>query len=625
MHGGVVLKITMEENIPIIILSDDDDDADESMTLNDSSVLFVENENNETEISKHIEQVDEDLAITYTQTGTVLPHARYDCTLHFCRADQDVSGPLQQNATYCDQCFCYVCDKQVSICEFWTTPGICHCNAHKHSVYWKALRDKSLMGYLHELNFAFDPLDMDSDLRHAETSLKQFAGSLAMKYAVFLMGSGSQKTSVNCRCNCHRINDNTAIQAGCKGCQKHHLKVLSFNYSPVSQHIQMFLQEAMKENPKACIVMLLGTVKIFISHSAPGNTHAAFAMSDAVTLLQWSLHVLPWDDPLLSAVIKGQNITGERHIKGRRVETLWEPLGLIEARVCRLQQLNKYRELARYLKVVKSPNIPQLQRLKDFVPLFLCKFRAYLRILTSGHAPKIENPQSDSGNVNTIMLDHLLATEWTPVEGSNLKRMEVLKFALRVLDCNNAVFADTESWVYLLSVVSSSHIAQDGLVVAAFYEEPDVNFQTVTRGIANSILQELTATSRIQISKSFENGYPDQSRLLLATQALVLRILHSQFSPILTVILSFRVIYSFVYTPRLLLKAYTLLSTWLFTFLGTQFFAFVHLHNRLYFRIQFNRWALRALFFGLLIASLSQEKRQILQQIQIRAAYPHPE
>lgn len=36
----------MEEN-PIIILSDDDDDDDESMTLNDSSVLFVENENNE--------------------------------------------------------------------------------------------------------------------------------------------------------------------------------------------------------------------------------------------------------------------------------------------------------------------------------------------------------------------------------------------------------------------------------------------------------------------------------------------------------------------------------------------------------------------------------------------------
>lgn len=62
------------------------------------------------------------------------------------------------------------------------------------------------------------------------------------------------------------------------------------------------------------------------------------------------------------------------------------------------------------------------------VPRALCaasrltppQFRAYLRILTSGHVPKIELPQSDSGNVNTIMPDHLLAAEWTPVEGIEL-------------------------------------------------------------------------------------------------------------------------------------------------------------------------------------------------------------
>ncbi|CAM4683077.1 unnamed protein product [Leuciscus chuanchicus] len=43
---------------------------------------------------------------------------------------------------------------------------ICHCNCHKHSVYWKALR-QSQMGYPHELNFTFKPLNMDSDLRCA--------------------------------------------------------------------------------------------------------------------------------------------------------------------------------------------------------------------------------------------------------------------------------------------------------------------------------------------------------------------------------------------------------------------------------------------------------------------------
>nr|XP_055061963.1 uncharacterized protein zgc:112980 isoform X1 [Misgurnus anguillicaudatus] len=621
--GGVMVKITMEENIPIIILSDDDDE--ESMTLNDSSVLFVENEEKQTEISKHIEQVDEDLAITYTQTGTVLPHARYDCTLPFNRAEQDVFGPLQENAKHCEQCFCYICDQPASMCQFWILPGICHCNAHKHSVYWKTLRDKSLMGYLHEINFTFDPLDMDSDLRNAETSLKNFAGSLSLKYAKFLMGCDNSKRPLSCRCTCHRTNNGTTSVTGCKGCQTHHLKFLQYDYTSVSQHIQMFLQEAAKQNPKACIVMLLGAAKLFINHTAPGSTHAALAVSDTVSMLLWrvmtkvwkilvdcefsysfkkqlqlfyqrlplpsnstlprSLNVLPWDDPLLTAVMKGQNVTGERHVKGRRAEILSEPVGVIQARVCKLQQNKKYRELARYLKLVKCFSSPTLEKLRDLIPLYLCKvgeyigavnamlspmpgtacpasrltpaqFRGFLRVLVSGHAPVIKNQQADSGTVNMIVPDHLLATEWTPIEGSNLlKLMEVLKFALRVLDCNTAVFADSESWMYLLSVISSSHISPDGLVVAAFYAEPDLSFQMVTRSLSSAILEELSSTSRLQIPKAFENGYPDQARLMLATQALVLRIFHSKLTPILAVIFAFR----------------------------------------------FNRWALRWLFCGLLV------------------------
>ncbi len=54
-----------------------------------------------------------------------------------------------------------------------------------------------------------------------------------------------------------------------------------------------------------------------------------------------SLSVLPWDDPLLSAVMKGQNITGERQVKGRRHQVLCEPLVVIQVRVCKLQQQNK--------------------------------------------------------------------------------------------------------------------------------------------------------------------------------------------------------------------------------------------------------------------------------------------
>uniref|UniRef100_A0A671MJJ2 Uncharacterized LOC107702537 n=1 Tax=Sinocyclocheilus anshuiensis TaxID=1608454 RepID=A0A671MJJ2_9TELE len=628
-----------EHDIPIIILSDEDDDeGDFWMTHNDSSVLIVENERNEADVSKHIEELDEDLAITYTQTATVLPHARYDCTLAFCRAEQDVSGPLQDNGKHCDQCFCYICDKLASMCEFWTIPGICHCNAHKHSVYWKALRDKSLMGFLHELNFTFDPLDMDSDLRragpllwkHIENSLQKFAGSLAMKYATFLLGFENPNHSMSCRCTCHRnINRTTQSQTiGCKGCYKHHFKLLEYDYTVVSQHVKMFLNEAKKENPKACVVMLLGAIKLFVTHTTPGNIHAANTVSETVSVLLWrfmtkvwtllvgfdfsssfikqlesfyqklplpsnctlpkSLSVLPWDDPLLSAVMKGQNITGERQGKGRKHKVLCEPLVVIQARVCKLQQQNKYRELARYLKVDGDYTGAVCHMLSP-MPGAMClasrltpqQFRAYLRILTSGHAPAVTQ-EFDTGNGHMVIPDPLRSTEWSPIEGSNsFKMMEVLKFALRVLDCNSIVFADPETWVYLLSVVGSSFTTPDGIPVGAFYAEPDVTYQMGTRDAASAILEELTMTSRIQIPKTFESGYPDQARLLLATQALVLRIFHSQLRPILNVIISFR----------------------------------------------FNRWALRWFFYSLLVRpevlhyllcclleELSDERYQLLQR-----------
>ncbi|XP_016135132.1 uncharacterized protein [Sinocyclocheilus grahami] len=461
-----------EHDIPIIILSDDDDDeeGDFWMTHNDSSVLIVENERNEADVSKHIEELDEDLIITYTQTATVLPHARYDCTLAFCRAEQDVSGPLQDNGKHCDQCFCYICDKLASMFIF------------------------------------------------IHTGIPQYA---------YLTYSFYQKLPLPSNCTLPKI-----------------------------------------------------------------------------------LSVLPWDDPLLSAVMKGQNITGERQGKGRKHKVLCEPLVVIQARVCKLQQQNKYRELARYLKVVKSINNPMLQRMKDLVPLYLCKdgdytgavchmlspmpgamclasrlapqqFRSYLRILTSGHAPDVTQ-EFDTRNGHMVIPDPLRSTKWSPIEGSNsFKMMEVLKFALRVLDCNSIVFADPETWVYLLSVVSSSFTTPDGVPVGAFYAEPDVTYQTGTRDAASAILEELTMTSRIQIPKTFESGYPDQARLLLATQALVLRIFHSQLRPILNVIISFR----------------------------------------------FNRWALRWFFYSLLVRpevlhyllcclleELSNERYQLLQR-----------
>ena len=34
------------------------------------------------------------------------------------------------NATFCEQCYCYVCDKKASECSFWTSGAQPHCNAY---------------------------------------------------------------------------------------------------------------------------------------------------------------------------------------------------------------------------------------------------------------------------------------------------------------------------------------------------------------------------------------------------------------------------------------------------------------------------------------------------------------
>uniref|UniRef100_A0A4W4GNH4 Uncharacterized protein n=1 Tax=Electrophorus electricus TaxID=8005 RepID=A0A4W4GNH4_ELEEL len=556
----------MDQNTTVIVLSDDEDEGES--TIYESSVLIVE-ENEGTDAPKTSEVLDEDVTITFSRKAHVLPHARYDCTIPFCFTEGDVTGPEDSNAAYCEQCFCYVCDKLASTCQFWVIPGFCHCNAHKRSFYWKSLRDKRIMGYLHELNFTFDPMDMDADLRRAEASLQQFACSLALKFAAFLVGVEKPKQPICCYCQCHSTNSRTTeshsasgSEVGCKSCRSRHVYFPEYDYSGVQERVCMFLDDAKQENPKSSIVMLLGAMKLIISHSAPGNTHSIKEVSRAVDMLLYryvnpvtpvfcssahllstlqpvtmakicalfgfSLNVLPWNDPLLSAVLKGQNVSGERRVKGRRAEVLLEPIVVIRARVQKLQQQKKYRELAlpfccfQMCTFLNGSHSCTLQDLSDWAPFYLCKvgdyagavnamfssmsgslcpasrlspaqFCAYLRIFVSGHAPSdMPNPL-----FLNIQPDPFLSSTWTPVQGGSLlKRLAVVKFALRVLNCNDAVFAQ---------------------------------------------------------------GYPDQALLLLATQALALRICHSRLCPALHIVMQLNpwalywLFYSLVGQPNVVL------------------------------------------------------------------------
>lgn len=43
-----------------------------------------------------------------------------------------------------------------------------------------------------------------------------------------------------------------------------------YSYTPVMEHVHAFLDDTMKETPKTSSVMVLGAIKLFVSHSAPG-------------------------------------------------------------------------------------------------------------------------------------------------------------------------------------------------------------------------------------------------------------------------------------------------------------------------------------------------------------------
>ncbi|KAM7419619.1 hypothetical protein PAMA_016629 [Pampus argenteus] len=564
---------TAVDNREIIILSDDDDEDDEGceqdVSCSEPSVVIVEVEDvKKSDCVLPPSALDEDLVVTFSRPAEVLPHARYDCPIHlFTATDCEIRAPLAGNQLICDQCFCYICDKLASSCVMWCHSGVCHCNSHKRSDFWKDIRNSTLLGGLKTFNLTLS--EIDAHLRQAEMMLQCFRRELTVQFSSYLEGKRLEEYGLSILNHQGLIHD----------------------YTPVYESVSSFLNKADKQDGRAAAIMRLGAAEDFIQHfQIPGtfilqSSKANVAEAKALLLqrivaslqrqmvmadftaefthklqdfykrlnfpaplkrMRNSLCVRPWDDILLVSVLKGQNLLGFRKDKGKR-DILTEQISVVLLRTELLQHQHRYRELCRYLQVVQTDKPSRFQEVQDLIPFFTCMegnftsalhslpssisgtasrftpnlFLTYLRIFETATAPKLIVSQPTQLCYSDA--------EWKPIKDAvPLKRAELVKFALRVQRCCSAVYQDSLCWTHLLKIVNTPCGSLSGIPA------PSPEFLNNAKDVVYSIL--LDQSAYIHIPRAFQLEYPDQALLLLITGALGLRILTAALSPALPVL-----------------------------------------------------------------------------------------
>ncbi|KFQ73241.1 hypothetical protein N337_08303, partial [Phoenicopterus ruber ruber] len=580
-----------EKEQSIILISDDEAES----TLGNSVLLVDPLEKSALEEKKSEEVVDEEceLMVTFCKQAKVMPHARYDCTIHpFERTECDTCSPLGQNADICTQCYCYICDKLASECQNWTTPSLCHCNAHNKSKFWKDQRDFALAGVL--VMFNLELTDIDADLRHGGSLLIKFIQELSVEYNKYLVGERMPPTQHECFCL-------PKLPPGqCNICRSRSMEVV-YKYSEVFALVTRFLNQAERESPKAAAVMFLGAAKEIALHKDPALSwqnlgHTASLKIAVPCLLQRittqlqrmlvlcdfpknlyekfvnffqsislpchcfgfsnSLNVVPWDHVLLTTVLKGQNITGQRTQKGRKV-FLWETLPVIEARVEKLVDKKNYKEVVRYLRAVKCNDTKGLRDLRDKIPFYLCKtgdfldaahsllfpvnslacctacritplqFEVYLKMFRTGSIPT-GNDMLDPGPWITIGKCDFLLTKYKIcfgffflLAGPPLKDGVLIKQALKLLYSNVSLYRNPKCWSSLIMILgSSSLLEKSGHLHPLSLKEPPLDFQKGVLAASGGLLEELKAKINVSLPPAiFSPHLQHEACLILAVQA----------------------------------------------------------------------------------------------------------
>ncbi|XP_074914659.1 uncharacterized protein LOC142045258 isoform X2 [Buteo buteo] len=518
-----------EKEQSIILISDDEAES----TLGNSVLLVDPLEKSALEEEKSEEVVDEEceLMVTFCKQAKVMPHARYDCTIHpFERMECDTCSPLGKNADICNQCYCYICDKLASECQNWTTPSLCHCNAHNKSKFWKDQRDFALAGVL--VMFNLDLTDIDADLRHGGSLLIKFIQELSVEYNKYLVGERMPPTQHECFCL-------PKLPPGqCNICRSRNMEIV-YKYSGVFALVTRFLNQAERESPKAAAVMFLGAAKEIALHKDPALSWQNLGHTDslklAVPCLLQSLNVVPWDHVLLTTVLKGQNVTGQRTQKGRKV-FLWETLPVIEARVEKLVDKKNYKEVVRYLRAVKCNDTKGLRDLRDKIPFYLCKTGDFLdaahsllfpvNSLACCTACRITPFQFEvylkmfrTGSVPTGK-DMLEPGPWITV-GSPLKDGVLVKQALKLLYNNVSLYRNPKCWSSLIMILGSSNfLEKSGHLHPLSLKEPPLDFQKGVLAASGGLLEELKSKINVSLPPAILSPHlHHEACLILAVQA----------------------------------------------------------------------------------------------------------
>ncbi|KAM5151795.1 uncharacterized protein ACMZJ9_010048 [Mantella aurantiaca] len=590
---GTSLEAALPE-VSVIVISDDESDV----SALGNSVLLIEEaaETIFTPEKRKLEVLDDELAITYSKKAHVMPHARYDCTSHpFMRAEQETEIPLEQNASFCGECYCYLCDKPSSECSSWTCPTGCHCNAHNKSKYWKELRDTALAGIL--TMFQLDLTEIDAELREGGDQLQHFLSELSQVQREYREGVLlTPDSKVKCVCACHRDK-----VPKCNACITNHTPVRVYSYVKVYQLVIEYLNKAENEHPRTAAVMLLGAAReilleeilinkypfydsatgvreatvrlmsrivstvqrLLVLSDYPSNLYTKFIMFfQSLSLPRHcanfinSLNILRWDNFFLSSVLAGQNLAGIRTHKGKR-EYLCESLPVVQSRVKKLETDLCYRQLVRYLNAVRCPDPVGLQNLKQKMPFYMCKFgdfsvasqyffqtkgmpNSLARLLTPDqfelYLTMLRTNSCPPGN------DLVAGDVWVPSEGRALKTGFLLRTAIRILICNTALSQEPKCWSTLVRIWSTcDHLSENGKIIPRTVPEPDKPFQLLILSISCSILDELQRQWNACIPPPFHTHNGVAAEFIVIVQAITRFMMSSAFPlpPMLQLVFAF--------------------------------------------------------------------------------------